>query len=151
MVFDHEAMGVALDQAALAAGLGEVPVGAAVYREGELIAAAYNRREMDKSALAHAELLAIDQACRLLGGWRLWQCDLYVTLEPCPMCTGAIINARIRRVVFGAYDPKAGCLGSVTDLTALPFNHRPQVTGGVRAEECAARLKNFFAALRSKE
>jgi len=148
--FDRAAMGEALRQASLAAELGEVPVGACVYRGQELISAAFNRRETGKSALAHAELLAIGAACERLGGWRLHECDLYVTLEPCPMCTGAIINARIRRVVFGARDPKAGCMGSMTDLCALPFNHRPEITGGVLEEECAAVLRSFFARLRSK-
>ncbi len=149
MEFDHLAMEVAIAQAKQAAALGEVPVGAAIYRGETLLAQTYNRRELDKSALAHAELLAIDAACKVLGGWRLWECTLYVTLEPCPMCTGAIINARIPRVVFGAYDPKAGCLGSITDLSTLPFNHKPQVVGGVRQEECAALLQEFFARLRT--
>lgn len=147
---DDYFMGLALEQAALAAALDEVPVGAVVCHDGQVIAAAYNRRETDKNALAHAELLALDAACRRLGGWRLHRCDLYVTLEPCPMCTGAIINARIHRVVFGAHDPKAGCLGSVTDLSALPFNHRPEIAGGVRAQECGLILQEFFAALRQK-
>ena len=142
-------MGLALDLAKQAAALGEVPVGAVVVRGGEVVGRGYNRRESGKNALAHAELAAIDEACRTLGGWRLWQCDLYVTLEPCPMCTGAIINSRIVRVVYGASDPKAGCCGSVIDLTALPFNHKPQLVGGVRAEECAALLSNFFKSLRA--
>ena len=104
--------------------------------------------ETGKSALAHAELEAIAEACRTLGGWRLWRCTLYVTLEPCPMCAGAIINARIPRVVFGAPDPKAGSCGSVTDLFALPYNHRPACEGGVLEEECAQLLRDFFRALR---
>jgi len=142
-------MGLALELAKQAAALGEVPVGAVVVRGGEVVGHGYNRRESGKNALAHAELAAIDEACRTLGGWRLWQCDLYVTLEPCPMCTGAIINSRIVRVVYGASDPKAGCCGSVVDLTALPFNHKPQLVGGVRAEECAALLSDFFKTLRT--
>lgn len=142
-------MGLALKLAKQAAALGEVPVGAVVVRGGEVVGSGYNRRESGKNALAHAELAAIDEACRNLGGWRLWQCDLYVTLEPCPMCTGAIINSRIVRVVYGASDPKAGCCGSVIDLTALPFNHKPQLVGGVRAEECAALLSDFFKTLRT--
>ena len=146
--FDRAAMAEALRQAKLAADIGEVPVGACVYRDGELIAAAHNRRETDKSALAHAELLAIRDACARLGGWRLHECALYVTLEPCPMCTGAIINARIRRVIFGARDPKAGCMGSVTDLVGMPFNHKPLVEGGVEEEACARLLREFFAKLR---
>lgn len=146
---DFYFMGLALELAKQAAALGEVPVGAVVVREGEVVGRGYNRRETGKNALAHAELAAIDEACRTLGGWRLWQCDLYVTLEPCPMCTGAIINSRIVRVVYGASDPKAGCCGSVIDLTALPFNHKPQLVSGVRAEECAALLSDFFKTLRS--
>ena len=149
--FDLAAMEAALEQARLAEQIGEVPVGCCIYRGGELISAAYNRRESNRSALAHAELLAIEAACERLGGWRLHECDLYVTLEPCPMCTGAIINARLRRLVFGAKDPKAGCLGSVVDLTQLPFNHKPLVTGGVLEQECSELLKVFFQRLRDKK
>ena len=145
---DHELMGLALEQAALAAQLGEVPVGAVVARRGQVIAAAHNTRETEKNALHHAELLAIDQACKALGGWRLWECELFVTLEPCPMCSGAILNSRIRRVVYGAADAKAGCCGSVTDLFALPFNHHPVVEKGLRAEEAQVLLQEFFARLR---
>ena len=122
---DQELMGAALREARIAADLGEVPVGAVVARRGEIVAAAHNTRETQRNALHHAELLAIDAACKALGGWRLWECELFVTLEPCPMCAGAIVNSRIRRVVYGAPDPKAGCCGSVTDLFALPFNHHP--------------------------
>ena len=147
---DEELMRAALAEARIAAEAGEVPVGAVVARDGEIVARAHNLRETGKNAVYHAELLAIDAACRALGGWRLWQCELFVTLEPCPMCSGAIINSRIRRVVYGAADPKAGCCGSVTDLFALPFNHHPQVEGGLLAEECAGLLKDFFAALRKK-
>ena len=143
-------MGLALEQARRAAALGEVPVGAVVVRDGQVVGAGHNRRETGRSALAHAELAAIDAACRELGGWRLWQCDLYVTLEPCPMCTGAIINRRIVRVVYGAADPRAGCCGSLIDLTALPFNHRPVLVRGVREAECAALLTEFFKDLRQK-
>ena len=141
---DYELMGAALEEAARAAALGEVPVGAVVARNGEIIAAAHNTRETEKNALHHAELLAIDAACKKLGGWRLWQCELFVTLEPCPMCSGGIINSRIRRVVYGAADTKAGCCGSVTDLFALPFNHHPVVERGLRAEEAQALLQAFF-------
>ena len=124
---DEELMGAALAEARIAADLGEVPVGAVVARRGEIVAAAHNTRETQRNALHHAELLAIDAACKALGGWRLWECELFVTLEPCPMCAGAIVNSRIKRVVYGAPDPKAGCCGSVTDLFALPFNHhRPR-------------------------
>ena len=147
---DFELMGAALDEARKAAALGEVPVGAVVAKDGEIVAAAHNTRETEKNALHHAELLAIDAACKKLGGWRLWQCELFVTLEPCPMCSGAIINSRIKRVVYGAADPKAGCCSSLTELFALPFNHRPKVESGLLAEECARLLKDFFAALRKK-
>jgi tRNA(adenine34) deaminase len=147
---DHELMGLALEQAAQAAALGEVPIGAVVARRGEVIAAAHNTRETEKNALHHAELLAIDAACRALGGWRLWECELFVTLEPCPMCSGGIINSRIRRVVYGAADPKAGCCGSVTDLFAMPFNHHPAVESGLRADEAQALLQAFFARLRAE-
>ena len=109
---DYELMGAALAEAEQAAALGEVPVGAVIAKDGEIIASAHNTRETEKNALHHAELLAIDAACKKLGGWRLWQCELFVTLEPCPMCSGAILNSRIRRVVYGAADTKAGCCGS---------------------------------------
>lgn len=147
---DTELMREALREAELAAALGEVPVGAVVARDGEIIARAHNLRESGKNATYHAELLAIDAACRALGGWRLWQCELFVTLEPCPMCSGAIINSRLRRVVYGAKDPKAGCCGSLTDLFALPFNHHPVVEQGLLEEESAALLRQFFARLRAK-
>ncbi len=147
---DHELMGAALAEAEKAAALGEVPVGAVVARRGEIVAAAHNTRETERNAVHHAELLAIDRACKALGGWRLWECELFVTLEPCPMCAGAILNSRIRRVVYGAADPKAGCCGSVTDLFALPFNHHPAVEGGLRAEEASALLAEFFARLRAQ-
>ena len=147
---DHELMGLALEQARLAAALGEVPVGAVVAKDGVPVAMVHNTRETEKNATHHAELLAIDAACKALGGWRLWQCELFVTLEPCPMCSGAIINSRIRRVVYGAADEKAGCCGSVTDLFALPFNHRPAVESGLRADEASALLREFFLMLREK-
>ena len=146
---DHELMGAALAEAEKAAALGEVPVGAVVARRGEIVAAAHNTRETEKNAVHHAELLAIDRACQALEGWRLWECELFVTLEPCPMCAGAILNSRIRRVVYGAADPKAGCCGSVTDLFALPFNHHPVVERGLRAEEASALLADFFVRLRA--
>ena len=147
---DHELMGAALAEAEKAAALGEGPGGAVVARRGEVVAAAHNTRETERNAVHHAELLAIDRACKALGGWRLWECELFVTLEPCPMCAGAILNSRIRRVVYGAADPKAGCCGSVTDLFALPFNHHPAVEGGLRAEEASALLAEFFARLRAQ-
>ena len=110
---DEQLMQAALEEARAAAALGEVPVGAVVAKDGEIIARAHNLRESGKNAIYHAELLAIDAACKALGGWRLWQCELFVTLEPCPMCSGAIINSRLKRVVYGARDPKAGCCGSL--------------------------------------
>ena len=141
-------MELALEQARLAANLNETPIGAVLVWEGEAVASAFNRRELDRIATAHAEILAINEACRKLGGWRLHKATLYVTLEPCPMCAGAIINARIKRVVYGASDRKAGCCGSILDLFREPFNHHPEVTGGVLAEESAALLSSFFKKLR---
>ena len=145
---DEQFMREALALAARAGSEGEVPVGAVVTLGDRIVGRGRNRRETAKNALCHAELEAIDDACRTLGGWRLWQCTLYVTLEPCPMCAGAIINARIPRLVYGAADPKAGSCGSVTDLFSLPYNHRPEVAAGVLAEESAALLQAFFARLR---
>ena len=127
---------------------GEVPVGCVIVRNGEIVGRGRNRREKGKSALAHAEIEAIDEACRTLGGWRLWECTLYVTLEPCPMCAGAIVNARIPRVVYGASDKKCGACGSVCDLFSMDFNHHPQVERGIREEESAALLTEFFQNLR---
>jgi len=145
---DERFMREALKEAEKALALGETPVGAVLVWDGEVIARAHNLRETEKRAAAHAELLAIEEANRVLGGWRLHRATLYVTLEPCPMCAGGIINARIPRVVYGAKDDKAGCCGSLTDLFALPFNHRPDVTGGVLEEECGALMTRFFADLR---
>lgn len=133
-----------------AAAEGEVPVGAVIVRGSEIIATGRNRRESERNALCHAEIEAIDNACRALGGWRLIGCTLVVTLEPCPMCTGAIINSRIEKVVYGAADPKAGSCGSVVNLFDLPYNHRPEVIGGVLADQCANRLSSFFKQLRQK-
>ncbi|MBO4413143.1 MAG: tRNA adenosine(34) deaminase TadA [Clostridia bacterium] len=147
---DEEYMRAALCEARIAADEGETPVGAVIVRNGEIIASAHNTRERSKNALHHAEMLCIDEACRRLGGWRLPGCTLYVTLEPCPMCAGAVINSRIVRVVFGAPDAKAGSFGSVTDLSSLPYNHRPEIKGGVLADECAGILSDFFTDLRAK-
>lgn len=127
---------------------GEVPVGCVITRGDEIVGRGRNRREKDKSALAHAEIEAINEACRALGGWRLWECTLYVTLEPCPMCAGAIVNARIPRVVYGAADRKCGAVDSVCSLFSMNFNHHPEVVRGVREEEAAALLKAFFQELR---
>lgn len=143
-------MRLALSLAAEAAAEGEVPVGAVIVKDGRVIGTGRNRRETDKDALAHAEIEAIHMACRTLGGWRLSGSTLYVTLEPCPMCAGAIINARIDRVVMGTVDPKAGSCGSVTDLFALPYNHRPEVSAGVLEEDCRAALQQFFKCLRKR-
>jgi len=148
---DERFMRLALELADEAAAEGEVPVGAVVVYRGEVIGRGRNRRETAKNALAHAEIEAIGQACRTRGGWRLFDCDLYVTLEPCPMCTGAIIGARIDRVFFGAFDPKAGSCGSVIDLASLPYNHRPAITGGVLESECREKLTRFFRSLREKD
>lgn len=146
---DTELMLAAIAEAKKAAAEGEVPVGAVIAREGEIIAVGRNRREKEKNALCHAEIEAIDKACRALHGWRLHGCDIFVTLEPCPMCAGAIINARLNRCVFGSYDEKAGSFGSLVDLNDFGYNHKTEITGGVMAEECAALLSEFFASLRN--
>ncbi len=127
---------------------GETPVGAVVVRNGAVVGRGRNRREEDKNALCHAEIEAIAEACKTLGGWRLADCDLYVTLEPCPMCAGAIINARIRKVWFGAYDDKNGAAGSIVNLFEQPFTHKPLYEGGVCEHDCAAILSEFFEQLR---
>jgi tRNA(adenine34) deaminase len=148
--FPEQAMAVALEEARNAEEHGDVPIGAAIYRDGELLARAGNERELRKDPTAHAEVLAIRAAAERLGGWRLPGTTLYVTLEPCAMCAGAIVLARIPTVVFGTADPKAGAAGSVLDVLAEPaLNHRPQVIRGVREEECAAVLRGFFASRRS--
>jgi len=141
-------MDVALELAKEAAAEGEVPVGCVIVRDEKIVGRGRNRRETQKTALGHAEIEAIADACKNLGGWRLWDCTLYVTLEPCPMCAGAIINARIPRVVFGASDEKCGACGSVCDLFAMNFNHRPQVEKGLREAEAKALLTDFFEKLR---
>ena len=147
---DEKFMRLALEQAHLAYKMGEVPVGAVVVRNGEVVGTGYNRRETDKNAVAHAELLAIDDACKRLGGWRLWECELYVTLEPCPMCAGAIINSRIKRLVYGASDKKAGSVESIVRMFDLPYNHKPPYTAGVLEEECSQILKSFFKEMRKR-
>lgn len=141
----------ALYHAKKAAAEGEVPVGAVVVYAGHIISSGRNRRENGRNALYHAELEAIDKACKRLGGWRLFDCELYVTLEPCPMCAGAIVNARIDKVYIGALDKKAGCFGSVTDFCDFPFNHRPGIVKGVLEKECSELLKEFFARLRKRQ
>ena len=141
-------MDLALELAKEAAAEGEVPVGCVIVRDGRVVGRGRNRRETGKTALGHAEIEAISEACKNLGGWRLWDCTLYVTLEPCPMCAGAIINARIPRVVYGASDAKYGACGSVCDLFSMDFNHHPQAEGGVRESESKALLEDFFQNLR---
>lgn len=145
---DVSFMREALLEAHKAALLGEIPVGAVIVKDGQIIARAHNRRELDQDALAHAEVLCIQSACQTLHSWRLSGCTLYVTLEPCPMCSGAIINSRLDRVVYGAKDEKAGCAGSVADLFVMPFNHTPIIRSGILKEECAAVLSQFFNTLR---
>ena len=145
---DSVFMDAAIALAKEAAAEGEVPVGCVVVRGNEIVGRGRNRRETEKNALCHGEIEAINDACRNLGGWRLWECTLYVTLEPCPMCAGAIINARIPRVVYGASDAKCGACGSVCDLFSMKFNHHPTVAKGVRETECAELLQDFFQNLR---
>jgi tRNA(adenine34) deaminase len=146
---DEAFMTLAIEEARRAASHGDVPIGAVIVRDGEVISAAGNRREADLDPTAHAEVLAIREAAGAMGGWRLPGTTLYVTLEPCAMCAGAIVLARIPRVVFGAFDPKAGAAGSVLDvLGETALNHRPEVTGGVMGERCGALLSDFFAARR---
>ena len=145
---DEEIMRRALRLAGEAAEAGEVPVGCVIVRGGEIVGEGRNRRETDRSALAHAEIEAIDAACRTLGGWRLSGCTMYVTLEPCVMCAGAIVNARIPRVVIGAMDARAGAMGSVLNVASYPLNHRAQTEYGLLAAESAALLRAFFRARR---
>lgn len=153
---DRKYMETALALAKKAEALGEVPIGALVvwedeaHPDGRVVGEGYNRRECDKNALYHAEILAIDEACRTLGGWRLHKATLYVTVEPCVMCAGAIVNSRIRRVVYGAPDLRFGAMGSLCDVTTLGFNHTPEVTGGLLAEDCEMLMKRFFLSLREK-
>ena len=148
MEADLRFMDRALQLAREAAAEGEVPVGCVIVRGGEIVGEGRNRRETRKTALGHAEIEAIEEACANLGGWRLWDCTLYVTLEPCPMCAGAIVNARIKRVVYGAGDAKCGACGSVCDLFSMNFNHHPQVERGVGEAEASALLQAFFVQLR---
>ncbi len=149
---DGKYMLLAIEQAKEAEKDGEVPVGAvAVWEDGRIVGIGRNRREKGKNALCHAEIEAINEACQTLGGWRLHKCTMYVTMEPCPMCAGAIMNARIKRVVYGAYDQKAGAYGSVFDLNAFPLNHKTEINGGVMEEECTALLRTFFGELRKKK
>ena len=144
-------MRLALEQAKLSSDEGEVPVGAVIVRNGEVVSYGRNRREKEKNALCHAEIEAIDNACKALGGWRLWECEMFVTLEPCPMCAGAIINSRLKKVTYGAKDRKNGAVESVTEMFALPFTHKPETEGGVLEEECSDMLSGFFKNLREQK
>jgi len=145
-------MQLALLEAKKAYDLGEVPIGAIITKGDEIVAASYNRREIDKNALAHAEILAIDEACRKLGGWRLVGCTMYVTLEPCLMCAGAIINSRIGRLVYGSFDPKAGAVNSLYNVLGdNRLNHQVDVVHGVLSNEASLLLKQFFRDLRTKK
>ena len=146
----RELMTRAIELAKQAASDGEIPVGAVIARGGEIIAEGRNLRENGRNALYHAEIIAIDNACKALDSWRLDDCIMYVTLEPCPMCTGAIINSRISKVVYGAYDLKAGSVDSVIDLFNLPYNHRPEVQAGFMENECKELMTDFFKNLRNK-
>lgn len=141
----------ALELAKISAAEGEVPVGAIIVKGDEIVGTGRNRREYGKNALYHAEIEAIDNACKTLGGWRLWECDIYVTLEPCPMCAGAIINSRIKTVYYGASDLKAGSFGSVVDFNSLPYNHKPEIVSGVMQDEARKMLSDFFKGLREKK
>ena len=148
MIMDERFMKEALRQAKKAADIGETPVGAVIVRGGEIISRGYNRRETKKNALGHAEIIAINKACKKLGGWRLPKCDMYVTLEPCPMCAGAIINSRIENVFFGAFDKKGS---SVNMFVHCLFNHNVNVSGGIMEKECSEILSAFFKELRRKK
>jgi len=149
---DEKYMRLAIDEALKAKDKLEVPIGAIIVQNDEVIASAYNLRETEQRSVAHAELLAIDEACKKLGTWRLENATLYVTLEPCPMCAGAIVLSRVKRVVFGAYDPKGGCAGTLLNLLEFEkFNHQAEVVGGMLEEECGSLLTTFFRELRQRK
>lgn len=149
---DERFMRLALAEAKKAEAIGEVPIGCVIVRGDDVIAVGHNRRETDLVAAAHAEMLAIEAANRALGNWRLEDCELYVTLEPCPMCAGAIVLSRVKRVIFGAHDPKGGCCGTLMNLVQEErFNHQAEVTANVLAEECGAILTDFFRAIRERK
>lgn len=148
---DEKYMRAAIGQARKAGTIGEVPIGCVIVYEDKIIARGYNRRTIDKNVLSHAEIIAIKKACKKMGDWRLEDCTMYVTLEPCPMCAGAIVQARIPKVVIGCMNPKAGCAGSVLDLLHEDgFNHQVEMENGVLEEECSRLMKDFFKALREK-
>lgn len=149
---DEKYMQIALKEAEKAEKKGEVPIGAVIVHEDKVIATGYNHRETTQTTLSHAELIAIEKANKVLNSWRLEDCILYVTLEPCPMCAGAIVQSRIKRVVYGASDPKAGCAGTLMNLLQEDkFNHQVEVTSGVLKEECSALLSDFFRQLRKEK
>lgn len=147
---DQKFMEIAIEQAKKAFSEGEVPVGAVIVKDNKVIAVGRNKRESSKNALSHAEIEAINNACEKLGGWRLWECDIYVTLEPCPMCAGAIINARIPNVYFGAYDKNFGCCGSTLNILELQNSFKPHYEGGIMEKECSEIISDFFKKLRQK-
>jgi tRNA(adenine34) deaminase len=147
---DEKLMRLALDEAKEAAREGEIPVGPVLVKDGTVLASAHNLCECNRDATAHAELLAISKACQRVGSWRLSDCTLYVTLEPCPMCAGTAVNARIGRVVYGAKDAKAGAMGSLLSINAYPLNHKPPIVTGILEEECRALLREFFEGKRKK-
>ncbi len=148
---DIKYMKQAITQAKKAAAIGEVPIGCVIVFEGKVIGRGYNRRKTDHSTLAHAEIAAIKKATKVMGDWRLEDCTIYITLEPCPMCAGAIVQSRMKRCVIAAMSPKSGCAGSIINLLQEPsFNHQVEIESGVMAEECSAMLSNFFKDLRLK-
>ena len=147
---DEYFMREAIKEAEIAASIGEVPIGAVIVRNGEIIARGHNERETGKDATRHAEIIAIERACAALHGWRLIGCDMYVTLEPCPMCAGAAMNARLVRVIYGASDLRAGAFGSIFNLNDYPVNHKPEIVKGVLADECLAPIQAFFKERRKK-
>ena len=151
MTTDEKYMREAIKQARKAAKIDEVPIGCIIVYDGKIIARGYNRRNTDKSTLAHAEIIAIRKAAKVIGDWRLEDCTMYITLEPCPMCAGAIVQARIPRVVVGAMNPKAGCAGSVINLLQMDgFNHKAELTSGVLVDECRTMLQDFFKEMRKR-
>ena len=152
MASEEKYMREAVRQAKKAAALNEVPIGCVIVHEGKIIGRGYNRRMTDHSVLAHAEIIAIKKACRKMGDWRLEDCTIYITLEPCPMCAGAIVQARIPKAVIGCMNPKAGCAGSVLNLLQEDgFNHQVEIEVGMMGEECSQMLKDFFRSLRKKK
>lgn len=145
---DKKFMLRAIELSKIAFAKGEVPVGAVIVKDGKIIGEGYNMREEKQNALSHAETEAINNACKTIGSWRLEDCEMYVTLEPCPMCTGAIINSRIKTVIFGAFDKNAGCMDSVINLCDYPFNHKVEIYAGIMEDECKKILTSFFAQMR---